>query len=194
VRRIALISFSLLLIFAKSARDQEPRAGNIFAPYSFKAYDQQEYPAELGKLWVAENRSSNNGRLIQLAFVRLKTTAENPQPPIVFLAGGPGVPGTGMGRVPDISSCSHDCMGKVFEAALAAKTSGRGRSGIDWSSAAIRRATSACVHARAWLTFLMSVLSRRCLDKVNSLISKMTVETLNLRTNMLVNVAPDPAR
>jgi len=99
--RFALISFSLLLIFALSARGQEPRAGNIsFEPYSFKTYDPQEHPAQLGKLWVTENRGEKNGRLIQLAFVRLKTTAANPQPPIVFLAGGPGVPGTGMGRVP----------------------------------------------------------------------------------------------
>ena len=31
-------------------------------------------------------------------------------------------------------------------------------------------------------------------DKVNGLISKMTVETLNLRPNMLVNVTLEPAR
>jgi pimeloyl-ACP methyl ester carboxylesterase len=101
VSRFVLISFSLLSIFARSTCGQDHRAGTIsFEPYSLKTFDQQEHPAELGKLWVAENRSKNNGRLIQLAFVRLKTTAANPQPPIVFLAGGPGVPGTGIGRVP----------------------------------------------------------------------------------------------
>ena len=101
MRRFALISLSLLLLSAISTRGQEPRAGTIsFVPYSFKTYDQQEHPAELGKLWVAENRSKNASRLIQLAFVRLKTTAANPQPPIVFLAGGPGVPGATIGRVP----------------------------------------------------------------------------------------------
>jgi len=101
VSRFVLISFSLLSIFARSTCGQEHRAGTIsFEPYSLKTFGQQEHPAELGKLWVAENRSKNNGRLIQLAFVRLKTTAANPQPPIVFLAGGPGVPGTGIGRVP----------------------------------------------------------------------------------------------
>ena len=99
--RFVLISFSLLLVFAMSTCGQEPRAGNIsFTPYSLKTFDQQDHPAELGKLWVAENRSKNNGKLIQLSFVRLKTTAANPQSPIVFLAGGPGVPGIGMGRVP----------------------------------------------------------------------------------------------
>jgi pimeloyl-ACP methyl ester carboxylesterase len=101
VRRFTLISLALLVLVAFSTRGQEPRAGALsFTPYSFKTYDQQEHPAELGKLWVAENRSKNGSRLIQIAFVRLKTTAAAPQPPIVFLAGGPGVPGAGMGRVP----------------------------------------------------------------------------------------------
>jgi hypothetical protein len=31
-------------------------------------------------------------------------------------------------------------------------------------------------------------------DKVNGLVSKMTIETLNLRPTMLVNVTPEPAR
>jgi hypothetical protein len=31
-------------------------------------------------------------------------------------------------------------------------------------------------------------------DKVSGLISKMTVETLNLRPNMLVNATPEPTR
>jgi hypothetical protein len=53
--RFALISFSLLLIFALSTRGQEPRAGNIsFEPNSFKTHDQQEHPAELGKLWGSQ--------------------------------------------------------------------------------------------------------------------------------------------
>ena len=101
MRRFALISLALLVLVAFSTQGQEPRAGTLsFVPYSFKTYDQQEHPAEIGKLWVHENRSKNTSGLIQLAFVRLKTTAKNPQPPIVFLAGGPGVPGAGMGRVP----------------------------------------------------------------------------------------------
>ena len=31
-------------------------------------------------------------------------------------------------------------------------------------------------------------------EKVNALISRMTVETLSLRPNMLVNVTPEPVR
>src|SRR5262249_61638168 len=48
----------------------------------------------------AEERGSRSGRLIQLAFVRLKSTAAVPGPPIVFLMGGPGIPGIVMGQVP----------------------------------------------------------------------------------------------
>lgn len=80
---------------------QEERAGKLtLEPYSFRTFDGKELPAELGKLWVRENRNGNSNRLIQLAFVRLKSTAAKPGSPIVFLAGGPGVPGVVMGRVP----------------------------------------------------------------------------------------------
>jgi hypothetical protein len=47
-------------------------------------------------------------------------------------------------------------------------------------------------------TSLASILEERAdqelPEKVNWLISKMTVETLNLRTNMLVNVMPAPTK
>ena len=101
VKRPTLISFWLLFLSISPLSGQQPKAGAVsFEPYSLKTYDQREHPAELGKLWVPENRSKSNGRLIQLGFVRLESTAANPQTPIVFLAGGPGVPGIGMARVP----------------------------------------------------------------------------------------------
>jgi pimeloyl-ACP methyl ester carboxylesterase len=46
--------------------------------------------AELGRLVVPENRTKPGSRPIELVFVRFKSTAENPGPPIVYLAGGPG--------------------------------------------------------------------------------------------------------
>lgn len=80
---------------------QEARAGQVvIEPYTFRTYDGREYPAELGRLWVRENRNGNSSRLIQLAFVRLRSTAAQPSAPIVFLAGGPGIPGIGLGQVP----------------------------------------------------------------------------------------------
>ena len=80
---------------------QEARAGQIvIEPYTFRTYDGREHPAELGRLSVRENRNGNSSRLIQLAFVRLRSTAAQPSAPIVFLAGGPGIPGIGLGQVP----------------------------------------------------------------------------------------------
>lgn len=80
---------------------QEARAGQMaIEPYTFRTYDGREHPAELGRLSVRENRDNNSGRLIQLAFVRLRSTAAQPFAPIVFLAGGPGIPGIGLGQVP----------------------------------------------------------------------------------------------
>ncbi|MBD0368593.1 MAG: alpha/beta hydrolase, partial [Flavisolibacter sp.] len=72
----------------------------ILEPYTFRTYDGKAYDAEFGKLWVKENRNSGLKRLIQLSFVRLKSSAPSPAAPVVFLAGGPGVPGIGMGQVP----------------------------------------------------------------------------------------------
>jgi pimeloyl-ACP methyl ester carboxylesterase len=85
----------LLLVMSNAAAGQV-----VIEPYSFRTFDGKQVPAELGKLWVRENRNGPSTRLIQLAFVRLKSTAERPGSPIVFLAGGPGAPGIGMGRVP----------------------------------------------------------------------------------------------
>jgi pimeloyl-ACP methyl ester carboxylesterase len=90
-----------LVVCGVALQGQETRAGKLLIePYSFRTFDGQETAAELGKLWVRENRDSPAGRVIQLTFVRLASTAKTPGSPIVFLAGGPGAPGIGMGRVP----------------------------------------------------------------------------------------------
>lgn len=101
--RFKLLPVCLLWIATSgvAAGAQEAQAGRLVVePYSFKTFDGKEVPAELGRLFVRENRGGNSNRLIRLAFVRLKSTAASPGSPIVFLAGGPGAPGTGMGRVP----------------------------------------------------------------------------------------------
>lgn len=64
-----------------------------FEPYTFQSSDGQKLSAQLGRLAVPESRKNPGGRLIKLAFVRLKSTSNNPGPPIIFLSGGPGVPG-----------------------------------------------------------------------------------------------------
>jgi len=46
--------------------------------------------AERGRLSVAENRQAEESAVIELAFVRLKSTSPTPGAPIVYLHGGPG--------------------------------------------------------------------------------------------------------
>lgn len=45
---------------------------------------------DLSYLRVPEDRSDPKSRMIELAYVRLRSTAARPGPPIVYLAGGPG--------------------------------------------------------------------------------------------------------
>ncbi len=59
-------------------------------PYVFENEKKEKVDAEFGTLLVPENRSNPESNLIELAFVRFKSTAKNPGPPIVYLAGGPG--------------------------------------------------------------------------------------------------------
>ena len=54
--------------------------------------------AELGRLEVSERHGNPGSRSIELAFVRFPSTAQNPGPPIVYLAGGPGGSGIGAAR------------------------------------------------------------------------------------------------
>jgi pimeloyl-ACP methyl ester carboxylesterase len=97
----ALVGLVSLAVRPASLVAQSPRAGDLkLEPYSFRTYDGRVHPAELGHLWVRENRNDPASRLIELVFVRLKSTAPRPGSPVVFLAGGPGVPGTAMGAVP----------------------------------------------------------------------------------------------
>lgn len=59
-------------------------------PHVFEAADGTRINAERGRVVVPENRSSPRDSQIELAFVRFKSTAETPGPPIIYLAGGPG--------------------------------------------------------------------------------------------------------
>src|SRR5262245_45649790 len=62
-----------------------------------RAYAQA--PADLQKLTVLEDRGKPDGRKIELAYVRLKSTASQPGSPIVYLDGGPGGSGIGLYRI-----------------------------------------------------------------------------------------------
>lgn len=77
------------------------KAGDLkIEPYVFEAVGKEKVDAELGRLLVPENRQKPGGgsRLIELAFVRFKSTSKNPGPPIIYLAGGPGSSGISAAR------------------------------------------------------------------------------------------------
>jgi hypothetical protein len=86
--------------------------------------------------------------------------------------------------------------GKAFEAALAAEQS-KLQGETLWYRLVVGGNAPRYVRLRP-RSSLASILDERAdqtlPDKVNGLVSKMTVETLNLRPNMLVNVTPEPAR
>jgi hypothetical protein len=86
--------------------------------------------------------------------------------------------------------------GKEFEAALAAEQS-KLRGETLWYRMVIGGNVPCYVRLRPRPS-LGAILDERTdqalPDKVNDLVSKMTVETLNLRPNMLVNVTPEPSR
>lgn len=82
--------FLTLSLFSVSTMAQ-PKAGTLkLKPYTFENSKGEKTPAEFGTLLVPEKRSDPQSNLIELAFVRFKSTAPNPGPPIVYLAGGPG--------------------------------------------------------------------------------------------------------
>ncbi|HEV2834989.1 MAG TPA: alpha/beta fold hydrolase [Pyrinomonadaceae bacterium] len=74
----------------------QQRAGALkIKPYTFENSKGEKVESEFGTLLVPEKRSDPESNLIELAFVRFKSTAKNPGAPIVYLAGGPG--GSGIG-------------------------------------------------------------------------------------------------
>ncbi len=75
------------------------KAGDLsWQPYLLETAGGEKVEAELGTLVVPESRKRPDGRLIELSFVRLKSLAPNPGPPIVYLAGGPGGSGIDAAR------------------------------------------------------------------------------------------------
>ncbi len=57
---------------------------------SFEERGGQTVDAFEGSIMVPENRSKPDSRKIPLKYVRFPATTENPGPPIIYLAGGPG--------------------------------------------------------------------------------------------------------
>ena len=91
-----IVPFVLLLLAAlPAALSAQNRAGAVvIRPAPFTPRGQAAVDAEEGTLYVPEDWARPEGRLIELHFVRFRSTSANPGPPIVYLAGGPGGSGT----------------------------------------------------------------------------------------------------
>jgi pimeloyl-ACP methyl ester carboxylesterase len=98
--RTAAISVFFIIGFLFAAHPASAqKAGDLkIEPYVFEAANKQKVDAEIGRLLVPENRQNPNSRLIELAFVRFKSTSEKPGPPVLYLAGGPGGSGISAAR------------------------------------------------------------------------------------------------
>jgi pimeloyl-ACP methyl ester carboxylesterase/cytochrome c-type biogenesis protein CcmH/NrfG len=70
-------------------------------PSIFASYAGETLECEMGRLLAPENRNKKNDRLLDIAFVRMKSASKTPQSPVIFLAGGPGASGIQTGRLPD---------------------------------------------------------------------------------------------
>jgi pimeloyl-ACP methyl ester carboxylesterase len=101
MRRLLLIAFFGALTASPIGLPEAAGAAPAFQPYTLRTYDGESHPAELARIPVPETRTGGTAsRTIQLAVLRLKTRSKSPGAPIFFLAGGPGIPGIGMGQAP----------------------------------------------------------------------------------------------
>lgn len=76
------------------AEAEAPAPALTLEPYVFTAANGTKVDAEKGTFEVPENRANPNSRKIKISFIRFKSTSATPGDPIVYLAGGPGAPGS----------------------------------------------------------------------------------------------------
>lgn len=102
-KTLAILTAALALTACAASPPEAPPPAQLsypaptltFSPYDFTARDGTKVEAERGEFEVPENRADPASRRIRIGFVRFKSTAANPGPPIVYLAGGPGASGVG---------------------------------------------------------------------------------------------------
>lgn len=83
------------------ADEPKRREGEIWFEPTKMEVGRQSFEGERGHLIVRENRQKPNSNLIELVFVRLKSTTDKPGYPTVYLDGGPGSSAIGIANIPD---------------------------------------------------------------------------------------------
>lgn len=192
-----LLTSSLLVVFSCLAFAQSAPKKLEFVPAEMTDYSGKKIPIERGKLAVSENRSKPGSRTIELAVIRLKSKAEKPGAPIVYLSGGPG--GSAIGEATQLAY-----LGRLFEQmqqthdVILMDQRGAGRSApLIWLSPAALPADfflseqKATEHARQWSKLavehfksrgidLMGYNSVESADDLNDLRLALGAEKLNL--------------
>ncbi len=86
---------------AQAVDEPKRREGEIWFEPTKMEVGGQTFEGERVHLIVRENRQKPNSNLIELVFVRLKSTTDKPGYPTVYLDGGPGSSATGIANIPD---------------------------------------------------------------------------------------------
>jgi pimeloyl-ACP methyl ester carboxylesterase len=93
-----LLLFAILNLVMNAAVMAQ-KVGDIkIEPYTFETNKGQKLEAEFGNIYVPERHSNPTRKLIELAFVRFKSTAKTSSFPIIYLAGGPGGSGISLAK------------------------------------------------------------------------------------------------
>ncbi len=87
-----------LVVVAMDAHASPPPSRLTLEPYTFSSRGGETIEAVLGTLIVPYDRSRGDSETIALKFVRFPATTDDPGPPLVYLAGGPGGSGIGAAR------------------------------------------------------------------------------------------------
>ncbi len=69
---------------------QEDASPITWKPFETRSATGDSLEGRIGRLAVPERHAMPDGPQITLAFAHFKSTAEDPGPPIFYLAGGPG--------------------------------------------------------------------------------------------------------
>ena len=99
LNRRSLLAGAALAVPGIAMAQAQP-AGSQSGPFRFAGWRGVETDAERGFLDVPEDRRDPASRRISLSYVRFRSTAARPGPPIVYLAGGPGGTATGAATGP----------------------------------------------------------------------------------------------
>lgn len=88
IKRLALL---FVLTLAVPAAAQHRAGETVIETGVATAIDGSTMPYEIGTLYVPENRAKPGSRLIGVGFARVKASRPTGAPPIMLLAGGPGL-------------------------------------------------------------------------------------------------------